>query len=359
MVQPRLRALVRSSAVVALVAAVALTPLSAQAADPVPLAARLLAEPYQNGTAVTVSNLSHMYGLATDGALAYMLDDSGNVLSTPLADIDLTAGSTVTVTATVHPVGWGIGAAPSLPTLLPQLSISYSHGCLFITDDSSTLGAIRLYCIDVSDWSVTELAVPSSSPLPVGTYYMFNSLLDFPDGRIGKISAYEPVADGWESVLRTYMVSGTGKNVALAFSEDFTFFDTDFWAYDEHGIATDGTYLYRIQYNGLQPDFKSWKLTSGARANVVFSGAYTEPFINMHFLAHNHAANYYLVGDHAGTTFYITESADATPDGPVAVDPSALAATGADAAPLASAAALLLAAGLVLAVLRRRGARSG
>jgi len=350
----RLTVSLRVTAATALVVAVALTPVSAQAADPPPLAARLLAE--SDVSLVVVDNLTTMWGLATDGTVAYMVNQDGNVVAAPLAGIDLTAGSTNTVSGSVNTVGWGVGGSPSVPPLLRQLSISFSHGCLFITDDANVAGAVRLYCIDVTDWSVTELAVPVSSPMPVGVNYTFSNLLDFPDGRIGKVSAYEPVTGGYESTLRTYSLTGTGKNVAVSFSEDYTTFDTDNWATDEHGVATDGTYLYRIQYKTFDPNFKSWKLVSGSSAPIEFAGNYTEPFDNPHFLAHNHLANYYLVGDYAGNSFYITQAVNPAPVVADVANPSTLADSGTDADPWVIGAMLLLTAGLVLTVRRRRAA---
>ena len=346
------RALLQTALVAAALAALAITSTPAQAADPAPLPARLLAEPFTNGTLVVVDNLTTLWGLATDGAAVYMVNEDGDVVTTPLAGLDLSPGSTNNVSGTVNAVGWGAGGAPSVPPGLDQLSISYSHGCLFITDDTNVAGSVRLYCIDVTDWSVTELIVPVAYPLPIGHNYIYSNLLDFPDGRIGKVSEYVPVTGGFESTLRTYSITGTGKNVILSFSEDFVTFDTDDWATDEHGVATDGTYLYRIQYKSLTPNFKSWKLVSGSSAPVLFSGNFTEPFNNPHFLAHNHIANYYLMGDFAGDSFYITEAADPAPD--VAVNPSALADSGSEIAPVAAAAALLLAAGLALTLRRGR-----
>ena len=346
----RLTTALRALVVSTIVAAVALTPVSAQAADPVPLAARLLAE--STGSLVVVGNMTNMWGLATDGATVYMVNENGDVLSTPMAGLDLTPGSTNNVTGTVNVVGWGVGGAPSVPPGLPRLSISFSHGCLFITDDTNVAGGVRLYCIDITDWTVTELVVPAAFPLPVGHDYTYSNLLDFPDGRIGKVSEYAPVSGGFESTLRTYSLTGTGKSVLLAFSEDYVTFDTDNWATDEHGVATDGTYLYRIQYKTFDPNFKSWKLVSGSSAPVLFAGNYTEPFNNPHFLAHNHLANYYLMGNYGSDSFYITEAADPAPV--AAAGPSGLANGGRDASPWATTATLLLAAGLALALLRRR-----
>ncbi|MGB4761901.1 MAG: choice-of-anchor U domain-containing protein [Candidatus Saccharimonas sp.] len=289
-----------------------------------PLAARLLSEPYATtGVRVAISNLgSQMRGLTNDGTNVYALNQSGNIYSVPLSSINQTpGGATQSIVGTAHTVGWGVGGAPSMPPL-DTLSISYSSGCIFITNNTNVEGNIDLYCIDTSDYSVTEIEVPGAHPLPQGNYYVTSSLIDFPDGRIGKVSEYEKQSDYYyTSVLRTYTVTGAGKDATLAFSEDYVmkdegvvYNDTPGWARDEHGIATDGTYLYRIQWNSIVPNTKVWALASGGtEAEVVYEGSYTQPFSNMHYLSHNHLANNYLMGHFWGNEFFITTAADPGP----------------------------------------------
>jgi hypothetical protein len=307
----------RLGASIALALAVGLiaSPLTAGATDPAPLAARLLAEPFETtGVQVTVSNMGNLAGLASDGTTAFLFNGgTGNIVTTPLDTIPMTAGSSYSATGTVHTVGWGVDGAPSIPDHVMQLSIAYSHGCIFITSGDNTEGSIRLYCIDVSDWTVSEIAVPESHPLPEGYNYTFSSLIDFPDGRIGKVSKYVAVTGGYESTLRTYTVSGTGKSATIAFSVDYLMFDDANFAVDEHGIATDGTYLYRIQWKDYNPNYKTWQLASGSAATIVYAGGFTQPFDNMHFLAHNHLENYYMVGHYNGNRFFITAPADPGP----------------------------------------------
>jgi len=297
-----------------------------RASADVPLAARLLAEPYTTtGVRVNFSGLGgNMRGLATDGTTAYVMNTSGNVMTVQLSSIDMTpAQAPQTISGTLHAVGWGSDGAPSLPGNINQLSISYSHGCLFMTNDNNSLGNIKLYCIDVSDWSVTEIDVPDDYPLPIGYYFTQSNMIDFADGRIGKVSAYEKQAGDYyyTSTLRTYTVTGTGKNATIAWSHDYVMKDTDTvyndssgWARDEHGIATDGTYLYRIQWNSVSPNTKVWALTGdNTEASVVYGGSYTMPYGNMHYLAHNHTDNYYMMGYFDGASMFITTAADPGP----------------------------------------------
>lgn len=322
----RLRRMYKGTATLAaLVAVGAATFIGALTANAsVPLAARLLAEPWEStGIRVSISNLgSQMRGLTTDGSTVYALNQSGNVFSIPVSSIDPTeAGSTQHINGTEHQVGWGEDGAPSMPPL-DTLSIAYSHGCIFITNNNNNEGSIELYCIDTSDYSVTEIEIPATHPLPAGNYFITSSLIDFPDGRIGKVSKYNKQSDHYyTSTLRTYNVSGTGKNVNLSFSEDYVMKDTDTvyndangWARDEHGIATDGTYLYRIQWNSIVPNTKVWALEGGGQeAEVAYGGSYTQPFSNMHYLSHNHIDNYYLMGHFWGNEFFMTTAADPGP----------------------------------------------
>jgi hypothetical protein len=292
-------------------------------ADGVPAAAQLLdatENPYTStGLQVTVSNGDNMFGLANDGTQVFIINSDGDILTVPLAELTALAssspGSSTTTSGTLHVVGWG-GAAPSWPNSA-QLSIAYSSGCIFMTsaeDENTVAGTIELYCIDVSDYSVTEIDVPGDHPLPQGHFYAFSNIIDFPDGRFGKVSRYEDMGDGvYRSTLRLYDVVGTGQDVTLEFSEDIIMGDTEDWAVDEHGLGTDGTYLYRTQWHEVTPNTKVWELASGATSSVVYSGSYTEPFGNMHYLSHNHVDNYYLVGHWTQNQFFISSSADPGP----------------------------------------------
>jgi hypothetical protein len=302
-------------------AALALFLTPAVASADVPAAAQLLdqtANPYTStGVRVTVSNAGSMYGIANDRTSAYIINSSGDIYTVPLAPLAaLSGGSATSTNGVLHSVGWGSGGAPSWPNS-SQGSIIYSHGCVFMTSaegSGTTPGSIELYCIDTSDYSVTQITVPPSYPLPNGNYFAYSNLVDFPDGRIGKVSKYVAMGGGvYRSTLRLYTISGTGKSATLTWSEDIQMSDSSNWAVDEHGLGTDGTYLYRIQWRDVNPNTKVWQLASGATSTVVYSGGFTRPFDNMHFLSHNHAGNYYLVGYYSQNQFFITGSADPGP----------------------------------------------
>lgn len=315
------RTCVRDLFLVGIAASSTLFFASAAHAD-VPLAARLLSVPYtdttEGGLQVAVNNLSGLRGITNDGTTVYLLDGNGNIVTVPMTSVTGSPGSSITVDGTLHTVGWGVSGAPSFPTPDGR-GLAYSNGCIFINDDTGGGGTIHLYCIDVSDWSVTQIPVPSGEPLPEGHAWGYGTMIDFADGRIGKVSAYAATSSpeaGYSSYIRMYTVSGTGKSATIAWSHDYYMFDTENWNTDDHGIATDGTYLYRIEFSGdhlSDGDFKSWPLQEDGAPSQVYVGSYTEPFANMTYLAHDHTSDQYLMGNYAGDQFYITEASDPGP----------------------------------------------
>ena len=182
---------------------------------------------------------------------------------------------------------------------------------------------------------------------------MYGNLIDFPDGRIGAVSAPGislPAGNGagqcpntpvtfYCKVLRLFSLTGSGKNVVATFSEDIVLADTEnSWPADEHGIATDGTYLYEIRH---QSGYKVWGLRSGAPSYLVFNGdgsgscgattgtsgtlcTITYPITgliaggamtNATFIGHNHLTYKYFIGDYDNKQFYLSP-ASAPPAGP-------------------------------------------
>ncbi len=296
-------------------------PSSANAS--VPLAARLLSVAYndtsQGGLSVTVTGgFNGLRGITNDGTTIYLLDGSGNITTVPMSSLTGSAGSSISVAGTTHTVGWGVSGAPSF-SFPDGRGLAYSNGCIFINDDTGSGGTIHLYCIDVSDWSVTQITVPSDESLPEGHGWGYGTMIDFADGRIGKVSAYAATStpsSGYSSYIRMYTVSGTGKSATIAWSHDYYMFDTENWNTDDHGIATDGTYLYRIEFSGnhlSDGDFKSWPLDESGAPSQEYVGSYTEPFSNMTYLSHDHTGDRYMMGNYAGDQFYITSASDPGP----------------------------------------------
>ena len=237
-----------------------------------------------------------------------------------------------------------VAVSSNIPTLAgmggDSLALTYAKGCIFIRDTGSS-GTPNIYCIDISDWSMTLRTLPNN--LYVGSTWLYGNLIDFPDGRIGAVSGANTlvVSPGtgtcpggmYCKVLRLFNVVGSGKTVTFTFSEDVLLADTDgTWPSDDHGIATDGTYLYQIRHaNG----YKVWALRSGAPAYLVFNGdgtgtcgasagtsgtqcTITYPITgavaggsmsNTTYIGRNHVTGNYFIGDYSGTRFYKTDSA--------------------------------------------------
>jgi len=250
--------------------------------------------------------------------------------------------------------GNAVEVSPSMSTLsglaTDQLALTYSSGCIFIRLQP-TGTASSIYCIDPSDWSMTLISLPTY-PLYEGSGWLWGNLITFPDSRIGSVSAPGqslPTGTGagqcpsgmYCKVLRLFSLSGSGKSVTATFSEDLVLADdVNSWPGDEHGIATDGTYLYEIRHaNG----YKVWALQSGAPSYLVYNAdgtgncdasTYTATsrvciitypidgttagagaLSNSTYLGRNHTSGKYLFGDYSGSRFYLSP-AGFPPTGP-------------------------------------------
>lgn len=240
--------------------------------------------------------------------------------------------------------GQVVAVSSNIPTLAgmsgDSLALTYGKGCIFVRDTGAS-GTPNIYCIDVSDWSMTLRTLPNN--LYVGSTWLYGNLIDFPDGRIGAVSGPNTLvvspgigscpAGMYCKVLRLFTISGTGKAVTFTFSEDILLADTDgTWPNDDHGIATDGTYLYQIRHAS---GYKVWALRTGAPAYLVFNGdgtgacgastgtsgtlcTITYPITgasaggsmtNATYIGRNHVTGNYFIGDYQGARFYKTDAA--------------------------------------------------
>lgn len=230
-------------------------------------------------------------------------------------------------------------------TSAEQRDLTYSNGCIFVRGaDVATLNTLN--CIDTSTWRMNSVTVPTPG-LETGQFWLTGNLIDFPDGRVGAVSANNQsmtVGTGAGQCpsgmhckrLRLYIPTGSGASLTLAFSEDIVLADTDSnWPDDDHGIATDGTYLYQSRHLF---GYKVWALQSGQPSYLVFNGdgsgtcsadtgvsgtqcPIAHGLFNATFFARDHLGKRYLVGDYntgAGGTankFYMTVGS-APPAGP-------------------------------------------
>lgn len=221
---------------------------------------------------------------------------------------------------------------------LDSMALTHSNGCIFIR--ANTSAASGLYCIDTSSWTMSPLITPSGSSIPQGGPWLTGNLMNFPDGRVGSVSAPNSGAPAGGTAcptsrfckyLRLYTVTRTGTWPTLSWSQDITLADpVSGWPSDDHGMATDGTYLYQIMHeNG----YKVWQLTTGAASEIVFNAAGSGAcgasagtnntmcyiyypvnsslarFSNATFIGRSHATNQYMIGDYsAGGKFFLSAS---------------------------------------------------
>ena len=300
---------------------------------------------------------SGLSGITSDGTFIYF---RSGIATSYICKVDLdgTFVSSDTVTSAV-----GAQLMSDIP--VNNRDLTFSSGCIWLRSTGETANTV-LYCISVSDWTMRPVATPSGKGLLAGSFWLYGNLIDFPDGRIGAVSNGGQTvtnfggANGTTTIscpgamnckiLRLYKPSGTGATVSLAFSEDILLADngtdngangTIGWPNDDHGIATDGTYLYQIKYAS---GYKVWALARGAPSYLVFNGSGTgtcgagtvssstgtsgtlcpinAPLVgstgvmsNSTFFGHNHVTNQYFMGDYQSNKFYISASV-APPAGP-------------------------------------------
>jgi len=268
-----------------------------------------------------------MRGVTSDGTYVYFRTNAstgGYICKVPLAG----------GTASSNPVTNLSGIA------YEQMALTYSNGCIFIRQNTSAASGV--YCIDPSNWNMSPLITPSGKEIPLGGGWLLGNLMNFPDGRVGAVSVPNSGAPSggvacpssrYCKYLRLYTVARTGTWPTLTWDQDITLADAvdSGWPSDDHGMATDGTYLYQIMHeNG----YKVWQLASGSASEVVFNGAGSGTcgasagtsgtmcyiyypvstslarFTNATFIGRSHATNQYIIGDYsAGGKFFLSASA--------------------------------------------------
>ena len=322
----------------------------------VPVAARLIAN---GGTIISVTNPNSVAngsnclnagirGITSDGTNIYFRPSTapGYICKATPAGVLLAANAVL-----------NLASVPS-----DSLAIVYGSGCLFLRKNTSTLDSV--YCISTSDWSLTSISLPVGYSLPSGGPWLYGNFIQFPDGRVGSVGTNVPAAS-WRGggyvgtgagqcpsgtyckTLRIYSVAGTGSSVQLTHSTDFTLVDNvSGWPSDDHGIATDGTYLYQVRH---ARGYKVWALQNSLPSYIVFNAdadgaASTTPscgastgvtgtfcsitypvnglvgggaLANSTYFGRAHGLNKYLIGDYdaASSRFWLSDAAT-PPSGP-------------------------------------------
>lgn len=321
----------------------------------VPIAARLIAN---GGSIINVSNPNSVTngsncmgagirGITSDGTNIFFRPSTatGYICKTTPAGVLLSA----------HAVS-GLSSVAA-----DGLAIVYGSGCLFLRKNATTYDSI--YCISVVDWSLNSIGIPAGYTLPPGGGWLSGNFIQFPDGRIGSVGT-NIAAASWRGggfvgtgagqcpsgtyckTLRIYSVSGTGPSIQLSHSIDFTLVDTvSGWPSDDHGIATDGTYLYQVRH---ARGYKVWALQNTSPSYLVFNAdadgaAATTPscgastgvtgtfcqitypvtgasaggsLSNATYFGRSHGLEKYLVGDYDGSSRFWLSNPASPPPGP-------------------------------------------
>ena len=179
----------------------------------------------------------------------------------------------------------GSHAVENLPPL-GNNQMAFAGGYLFARNDAT------LYRISTTDWSSTSAAVDSSHPLLTCAWWMYGSLFDTPDGKLGVMG---PTVDG-QFTVRLYQVSSDG--LTLTWERDHVFNDT--WSTDEHGMACDGVYFYRMSMlDGCKVyDLQSGDIVHGGEGWNHWSAADGGTIQNPTWLTRNHRTGQLIAGEY-------------------------------------------------------------
>ena len=179
----------------------------------------------------------------------------------------------------------GSHAVENLPPL-GNNQMAFAGGYLFARNDAT------LYRISTTDWSSTSVAVDSSYPLLTCAWWMYGSLFDTPDGKLGVMG---PTVDG-QFTVRLYQVSSDG--LTLTWETDHVFNDT--WSTDEHGMACDGVYFYRMSMlDGCKVyDLQSGDIVHGGEGWNHWLAADGGTILNPTWLTRNHRTGQLIAGEY-------------------------------------------------------------
>lgn len=312
--------------------------LSLYAKWEIPASARLIGN---SGTLKTISNTGITNGSYCNGGMRGLTSDGTYVYFRSGA----TGGGGYLCKATMAGALQYVYNVGSLLSEIPtdSIALTYANGCIYARLNGTANTSIK--CIDItnsSSASVSTINLPAGKPLFAGNFWLEGNLITFPDGRIGSVSQpKQSLATGtgagqcpsglYCKVLRLFNVTGSGASSALTFSEDIILADNSSagWPTDDHGIATDGTFLYQINFSS---GYKVYALASGSPSYLVFNGVdgstcnSTSPAYcaintpntglstsNATFLSRNHYSGQYLMGDYSAAKFWVSDAATPPP----------------------------------------------
>ena len=228
-------------------------------------------------------------------------------------------------------------------------ALTFANGCILFRGgfngdiDKGYLAGSDFMCVDTSNWTMYGPFTPTGQSVPVGGFWLTSNIMNFPDGRVGVVSAPNagrgtgPACTAtYCKYLRLYNVARTGNSLTFAFDRDITLGDSvnSSWPDDDHGMATDGTYLYQIRYSN---GYKVWELSNTATSQVIFNGDGSGSCLattgtsgtrceinasvgwtsgaNATFFGRSHATNQYIMGDYSPNNRFWISASVAPPTG--------------------------------------------
>ena len=319
----------------------------------IPAAARLIGnggEVYPQPAATPASCKGGIRGITSDGTYIYFRTNSD---STVICQTTLTGTFVAARSVT------GLNGYSS-----ESRALTYANGCILFRD--SYAAGSGIVCVDTTSWTIYGSFTPSGSAIPLGGGWLTSNIMNFPDGRIGAVSAPTATlgagggtganacpANMYCKILRLYNVSRSGNSLTISWSEDVTLADPSKdrintnvgWPSDDHGMATDGTYLYQIKH---EYGYKVWELKSGTPSYIIFNGdgattpcgattgtsntfcpiyapknGSTRLMANATFFGRSHLTNQYIMGDYDGTDARFWISASVAPPAGIGSDVTA------------------------------------
>jgi alpha-tubulin suppressor-like RCC1 family protein len=217
---------------------------------------------------ITLSGEPSIQGIACDGTRIYVNSSASEIR---VYDLDGTLLES-------H-------AVENLPPL-GNNQMAFAGGHLFARSDDT------LYRISTTDWSSTPVEVGSSHPMLTCAWWMYGSLFDTPDGKLGVMG---PTIDG-QFTVRLYQVSSDG--LTLTWERDQVINDT--WSTDEHGMACDGVYFYRMSMlDGCKVyNLATGEIMHGGEGWNLWSAADGETIHNPTWLTRNHRTGQLIAGEY-------------------------------------------------------------
>ena len=318
-------------------------------ANAIPAAARLIGaggnvySQNQGNSNTPSSCLGGTRGITSDGSYVYYRasNSSSVICKTTLAGVFVSANTVTNLSSYSS----------------EQRALTYANGCILFRN--TYVAGSGIMCVDTSTWVLYGPFTPTGTAIPEGGGWLLSNIMNFPDGRIGAVSkptATLGVGGGsganacpsnmYCKILRLYTVTRTSNSLSINWSEDVTLADPDSgWPSDDHGMATDGTYLYQIKH---ESGYKVWKLNSGTPSTIIFNGdgggtpcgatsgtsntfcpiyspinGSSRLMSNATFFGRSHLTNQYIMGDYDSSVAQFWISASVAPPAGIGSDVTA------------------------------------